>query len=57
VQIDGVTYIEQNKKKDTIYAQMANQVCTSFQFSFLFFSFLFLPFVYMSAHVLDRATR
>lgn len=42
MQIDGVTYIEQNKKKDTIYAQMANQVCSSFQFliSFLYF----LPF-------------
>jgi hypothetical protein len=26
VQIDGVTYIEQNKMKETIYAQMANQV-------------------------------
>lgn len=26
VQVDGVTYIEQNKKKDTIYAQMANEV-------------------------------
>ncbi len=26
VQVDNVTYIEQNKKKNTIYAEMANQV-------------------------------